>query len=149
MKDEFARPGQQTKVRGDKETRRQGDKETRVKAAVRKRPRSRADRNGAAGAKEGSFKHTDKVLYPDGGITKGDVLDFYIRIAQRLLPYLRDRPVTLERLPDGLGAGKPHFWQKTTPAYYPDWIRRAELTTERNKVVPYVLVNDAQTLLYL
>jgi bifunctional non-homologous end joining protein LigD len=66
-----------------------------------------------------------------------------------LLPYLRDRPVTLERLPDGLGEAKPHFWQKDTPAYYPAWVPRIDLATERGKVVHYALVNDLATLLYL
>jgi bifunctional non-homologous end joining protein LigD len=95
------------------------------------------------------FTHTDKVLFPDAGITKGDVLDFYRRVADRLLPFLRDRPVTLERLPDGLGAGKPHFWQKHTPDYYPDWIKRVKLPSGRGKDVAYTLVNDERTLLYL
>jgi bifunctional non-homologous end joining protein LigD len=93
--------------------------------------------------------HPEKILYPDAGITKGDVLDYYRRIAPRLLPFLRDRPVTLERLPEGLGDDKPHFWQKDTPAYYPDWIPRIELPSERGKPVHYALVNDLQTLLYL
>src|SRR5947199_10779362 len=57
--------------------------------------------------------------------------------------------MTLERLPDGLGPGKPHFWQKNTPPSYPSWIPRAELTTEAGKPVSYVLVNDEATLLYL
>src|SRR5262249_50072186 len=96
-----------------------------------------------------AFTHTEKVLFPDAVITKGDVLRYYERIAPRLLPFLRDRPVTLERLPEGLGKGKPHFWQKDTPAYYPDWIPRVELATERGKPVHYVLVNDKPTLLYL
>src|SRR5262249_15195174 len=60
--------------------------------------------------------HPEKVLFPDAGITKGDVFAYYRKVARRLLPYLRDRPVTLERLPDGLGPGKPHFWQKNPPA---------------------------------
>jgi bifunctional non-homologous end joining protein LigD len=96
------------------------------------------------------FTHTDKVLFPEAGITKGDVLAYYQRIAPRLLPHLRDRPVTLERLPEGLAKpDSPHFWQKDTPAYYPDWIPRVELATEHGKTVHYVLVNDRQTLLYL
>jgi bifunctional non-homologous end joining protein LigD len=89
------------------------------------------------------------VLYPDEGITKADVAAFYRAVAPRLLPFLKDRPVTLERLPDGLGEGKPHFWQKNTPASYPAWIPRVELETERGKSVAYVLVNDVPTLLYL
>ena len=94
--------------------------------------------------------HPEKLIYPEAGITKGDVFDFYRRIAKQLLPYLRDRPATLERLPEGLeGPEAPHFWQKRTPGYYPAWIERVELPSERGKPVPYVLVNDAETLLYL
>jgi bifunctional non-homologous end joining protein LigD len=88
------------------------------------------------------------VLFPEG-ITKADVIAYYHRVAPRLLPFLKDRPVTLERLPDGLGEGKPHFWQKNTPDSYPAWIPRIELETERGKPVKYVLVNDLPTLLYL
>ena len=89
-------------------------------------------------------------MYPEAGITKGDVLDFYRRIAKQLLPYLHDRPATLERLPEGLeGPDAPHFWQKRTPDYYPAWIERVELPSEHGEPVPYVLVNDEETLLYL
>jgi bifunctional non-homologous end joining protein LigD len=96
------------------------------------------------------FTHTDKILFPDSGITKGDVLQFYSRIAPRLLPFLRDRPMTLERLPEGLsGPDSPRFWQKDTPNYYPKWIPRVDLETERGKTVHYALVNSLQTLLYL
>lgn len=97
-----------------------------------------------------TYTHTEKLMYPESGITKGDVLDFYRRIATRLLPHLRDRPATLERLPEGLNASDaPHFWQKRTPDYYPDWIKRVELPSERGEPVQYVLVNDEATLLYL
>jgi len=91
----------------------------------------------------------DKVLYPDEGITKADVAAYYRKVAGRLLPFLEGRPVTLERLPDGLGAGRPHFWQKHTPPSYPAWIPRLELKTEDGRRVPYTLVNDLTTLLYL
>lgn len=95
------------------------------------------------------FTHTDKILFPEAGITKGDVLKFYESIAPRLLPHLRDRPVTLERLPDGLREGAPRFWQKNTPKHYPDWIPRIGLPSESGDVVNYALVNDLDTLLYL
>jgi bifunctional non-homologous end joining protein LigD len=91
----------------------------------------------------------DKVLYPDADITKGEVFEYYRRVAPRLLPFLKDRPVTLERLPDGLGEGKPHFWQKNTPNYYPAWLPRVELPSGRGKAVHYALVNDMSALLYL
>jgi bifunctional non-homologous end joining protein LigD len=97
-----------------------------------------------------AFTHTDKVMFPEVGISKGEVLRFYERISGRLLPHLRDRPATLERLPEGLkGAAVPHFWQKQTPSYYPTWIPRVELATEDGHSVSYVLVNDRDTLLYL
>lgn len=94
--------------------------------------------------------HPVKLIFPEPDITKGQVFDYYRRIADRLLPYLRDRPVTLERLPDGLGDGKrAPFWQKNTPAAYPPWIRRIELPRESGETVHYALVNDVPTLLYL
>ncbi len=95
------------------------------------------------------FTHEQKVMFPQAGISKGDLLAYYEKMADRLLPYLRNRPITLERLPDGLSKGAPHFWQKNVPDYYPDWIPRVELKTEEGKPVAYALVNDIQTLLYL
>ena len=96
------------------------------------------------------FTHTDKIIFPEAGITKGEVLRFYERISERLLPHLRDRPVTLERFPEGVtGTAAPHFWQKHTPSYYPAWIPRVELPSQRGRPVRYVLVNDQDTLLYL
>src|SRR4029453_17014216 len=77
------------------------------------------------------FTHEDKVMFPVAGITKGEVLRFYERIAPRLLPHFRNRPVTLERLPEGLdGKAAPHFWQKNTPSYYPSWTPRIGLPSE-------------------
>ena len=109
----------------------------------------RATRKTQGGAPTVEVTHADKVWFPESGVTKGDVFDFYRRIGDRLLPYLRDRPATLERLPEGLGSESPHFWQKNTPDYYPSWIPRIELPSERGKPVRYVLVNDVATLLYL
>jgi bifunctional non-homologous end joining protein LigD len=96
------------------------------------------------------FTHVEKVLFPDAGVRKADVIEYYLHVAGWLLPHLHDRPATLERLPEGIGkAGKPHFWQKNTPAYYPAWIPRVTLPSEAGKPVAYVVVNDAQTLAYL
>jgi bifunctional non-homologous end joining protein LigD len=78
------------------------------------------------------------------------VVSFYERISERLLPHLRDRPMTLECFPEGVtGIAAPHFWQKHTPSYYPAWIPRVELPSQRGRPVQYVLVNDQDTLLYL
>ena len=126
-------------------------------------PRAKADcstRRVASSARRNSFgtlssqhnivvAHPDKILYPDPQVTKADVFAYYQRIAPHLLPYLRDRPVTLERMPDGIGPDKPRFWQKDTPAQYPDWIPRIALSTQGGKVDHYALVNNLDTLLYL
>jgi len=143
MKDEMARPEAGTNGRASR------------KAAPQRQARSTPAppqrRPAAKHAKEGvTFTNLDKLMYPEDGITKGEVIEFYRRIGPRLLPYLRDRPATLERLPEGLdGAQAPHFWQKNTPASYPDWIPRVELPSEQGKTVNYVLVNDLDNLLYL
>ncbi|WP_165251104.1 non-homologous end-joining DNA ligase [Paludisphaera soli] len=94
--------------------------------------------------------HGDKLMYPEAGLTKADVFAYYRKVAPRLLPFLKDRPITLERLPDGLsGPDAPHFWQKDAPDYYPDWIPRVAIRAGRGKVVRYIVVNDEPTLLYL
>jgi bifunctional non-homologous end joining protein LigD len=130
----------------------------RGRAAGVTRPVGRARAAGKAKRPGGTAKppaegvtvtNPDKVWFTEAGVTKGDVFHFYERVADRLLPFLRDRPVTLERLPEGVGPGKPHFWQKHTPAYYPAWVPRVELPSGRGKPVEYVLVNDEPTLLYL
>jgi bifunctional non-homologous end joining protein LigD len=143
MKDEFARP----RLDEDKRAVPKSKAANPTKAA----PSSvRATTARKSPRKIPAVTHPDKILYPDAAITKGEVFAFYRRVARRLLPYLRDRPATLERLPEGLGDSEaPHFWQKDTPAYYPDWILRIPLPSERGKRVHYVLVNDLATLLYL
>jgi bifunctional non-homologous end joining protein LigD len=141
MKDELARPEPDG-----------AGKSADRKATLRARkPSSRQSSRAGKPPREGvTLTNLDKVMFPDEDITKGDVIDFYRRIARRLLPFLRDRPVTLERFPEGIGDGAaPHFWQKNTPASYPDWIPRIALPSEQGKTVHYALVNDLDTLLYL
>jgi bifunctional non-homologous end joining protein LigD len=96
-----------------------------------------------------AITEADKVLFPERGITKGQVADYYRRIARRLLPHLRDRPITIERCPDGVGEGIERFYQKDCPEWYPPWVRRANLPTKEGKIVHYALVNDVETLLFL
>lgn len=90
----------------------------------------------------------DKILYPSAGITKGDVLTYYIRSAPRLLPFLRDRPLTMHRFPDGVeGEG---FYEKDapkgTPAYVDIFTRWSE-TAGRD--VHFVLCNNLDTLVWI
>lgn len=88
----------------------------------------------------------DKVLFPNDGITKRELVEYYHRIAPAMLPHMRGRPVAMERYPDGInGEG---FFQKTVPAYYPDWIKTATLP-KRDGVVRYVVCDNAASLVYL
>ena len=136
--------------------RRQGKPKTpaKGKAGVAKPGRSTPARSRGPSVTSGTaqrvaFTHVDKVMFPAAGVTKGQLIEYYLKVADKLLPHLRDRPVTLERMPDGVGEGKPRFWQKNTPSYYPSWIPRVELPTEAGKPVQYALVNDVDTLAYL
>jgi|SRR5262245_12938965 len=131
----------------DEQARRSGNDRPATRGARSSRPPS--PRTAEAAPSRIEVTNPDKVWFPEDGITKGDVFHYYAGIADRLLPFLRDRPMTLERLPDGIGSGKPHFWQKHTPPHYPAWIPRVNFPTERGRDVEYVLVNDQATLLYL
>src|SRR5260370_21432860 len=143
MKDEFARPDSAVSKKSGNPTKAATGKHSNSSPA----PPSKDSRPPRGGI---TITHPGKIIFPEAGITKGEVVAFYRRIAPRLLPHLRDRPVTLERLPDGIGgADKPHFWQKDTPSYYPEWIPRIDLPSVQRKPVHYPLVNAVATLLYL
>jgi bifunctional non-homologous end joining protein LigD len=120
---------------------------------VERRRDSKSKAKNKQAAKESSkffeFTNEDKIIFPQLGATKGDVLRYYERIAGRLLPHLENRPMTLERLPDGLRKGGPHFWQKNTPSHYPSWVPRIMIKSGDGEPVEYPLVNDVKTLLYL
>ncbi|MFK8907676.1 non-homologous end-joining DNA ligase [Streptomyces sp. YS-3] len=88
----------------------------------------------------------DKVLFPQDGITKGDLVDYYRTVSRRMLPHLRDRPLMLERHPDGVDG--PAFMQKEVSEHFPDWIHRAELPKE-DGTVTYTVCDDTATLVYL
>ncbi|MGH9665122.1 MAG: non-homologous end-joining DNA ligase, partial [Bryobacteraceae bacterium] len=90
--------------------------------------------------------HADKVLFPDGHLTKSDLLDYYLEIAPVMLPHLKDRPVVMERFPDGIdGAG---FYHKDVPDYFPDWIERLKVRKEGGSVT-HLICRNAATLAYL
>lgn len=92
--------------------------------------------------------HEDKVLFPGEGITKGDLIDYYERISDRIVPHLRDRAVVLQRFPDGIhGEG---FYQKQAAHHFPDWIRtvRVEVGTPDGSQ-ELVVCDRKATLAYL
>jgi bifunctional non-homologous end joining protein LigD len=92
------------------------------------------------------MSHLDKILFPDAGITKAEIVDYYRQIAPAMLPHLRDRPLMLERLPEGLGG--PVFVQKQISAYFPSWIHRTTVGKKGGSVT-HVVCDDAATLVYL
>ena len=91
------------------------------------------------------LSNVDKLMYPKAGFTKGDLIDYYVRIAPVLLPHLHDRPLTLKRYPDGV-EGK-HFYEKQCPSHRPDWVQTAAVWSRHNKKnIDFCLVNDLPTL---
>lgn len=100
------------------------------------------------GEKEVHLTHLDRLYYPQAGITKGQVLDYYSKVAPYLLPHLRRRPLTLERWPEGVEDGS--FFQKDASSYFPSWLRTFPVERKDHlKIVHYPLVEDLADLLYL
>ncbi len=94
-----------------------------------------------------SVSNLDKVLYPKAGFTKGQVIDYYIRIAPVLLPHLEDRPLTMKRYPDGVEG--EFFYEKNCPAHRPKWVKTAKVWSEgNNRTMDYCLANDLPTLVW-
>lgn len=90
----------------------------------------------------------DKLMYPADGLSKGDVIDYYGRIAATMLPHTRGKPLTMQRFPNGID--EPGFYQKEAPNYFPDWIDRTNVEVlETGEIQPQVMANNVATLVYL
>jgi bifunctional non-homologous end joining protein LigD len=95
-----------------------------------------------------SLSNLGKVLYPEAGFTKGQVIDYYTRIAPAVLPHLRGRPLTLKRYPNGVD--QPFFYEKQCPSHRPDWIETAAVWSgHSSRTINYCLANDLATLVWL
>lgn len=95
-----------------------------------------------------SLTNLDKVLYPAAGFTKGQVIDYYARIAPVLLPHLKDHPLTLKRYPEGVD--KEYFFEKNATKHRPDWVKTVPIWSEGNRRdVNYILANDLPTLVWI
>ncbi len=89
----------------------------------------------------------DKVLYPKVGFTKGQVIDYYIRVVPVLLPHLKDRPLTMKRYPDGVEG--EFFYEKNCPSHRPKWVKTAKVWSESNeRMMNYCLAQDLPTLVW-
>ncbi|MCC3765171.1 non-homologous end-joining DNA ligase [Glycomyces sp. TRM65418] len=89
----------------------------------------------------------DKELFPEGHVSKGDMLDHYRAVADAMLPHLAGRPLTLRRYPDGIG--EAGFFQKHASDYFPDWVRVVDMPQVDEGSVNHVVCDDEATLLYL
>ena len=94
-----------------------------------------------------SVSNLSKVLYPKAGFTKGQVIDYYIRVAPVLLPHLKDRPLTMTRYPNGVEG--EFFYEKNCPSHRPSWVKTAKVWSEGNqRDMHYCLVQDLPTLVW-
>lgn len=125
-------------LRDDKDPRQVGREEARPEPAP----------GGAAAFRtRAELTHLDKVFWPGEGLTKGDLIGYYARMADRLLPYLKGRPQALDRHPDGI-AGES-FFQKDLTQGPPSWVRTVEVDSEtRGRPVRYLVCDNRDTLLY-
>jgi len=90
----------------------------------------------------------DKVLYPAAGFTKGQIIDYYARIAPVLVPHLKNRPLTLKRYPGGVD--QEFFFEKNATKHRPDWVKTVPIWSEGNhRDVNYILCNDLPTLVWI
>ena len=90
--------------------------------------------------------HPEKVLFPEDGITKGDLAAYYEAIAPVLLPHIKNRPVTMERYPAGIG--KKGFWQKDVSKGFPEWLERVD-APKKDGIVHHPLITDTRSLLWV
>ncbi len=93
------------------------------------------------------LSNLDKVLYPEAGFTKAQLIDYYVRIAPALLPHLHNRPLTMKRYPEGVT--RVFFYEKNCPTHRPDWVKTAPVWSEgNNRWMQYCLVQDLPTLVW-
>ena len=93
------------------------------------------------------LSNLDKVLYPDVGFTKGQVIDYFVRIAPALLPHLEGRPLTMKRYPNGVGG--MFFYEKNCPSHRPEWVKTVKVWSGgNNRWMDYCLIEDLPTLVW-
>ena len=93
-----------------------------------------------------AIANPDKLLFPEDHISKRELVDYYQRVAPRMLSYLHDRPIAMERYPDSIG--HTGFFHKSVPSYFPDWIKTAKVAKKQGGITRYVICDDVATLVY-
>ena len=106
---------------------------------------ARSSTRTTIGGRELSVSNLEKVLFPECGFTKGQLIDYYVRIADVILPHIEQRPLTMKRFPDGV-EGKS-FFEKHIPSHAPTWVGSVTVpSTDGHEAIPYAMVNDVATL---
>jgi bifunctional non-homologous end joining protein LigD len=108
--------------------------------------RGRSSTRLRAGGRAVEITHPDRILFPEDGITKGELAEYYGEVAPYMVPHLKDRPLNLERFPKGIG--EAGFFQQAAASHYPDWIPRVTVPKAGGKV-RHVVVQNAAALVYL
>jgi bifunctional non-homologous end joining protein LigD len=98
-------------------------------------------------ARDLRLSNLSKLYWPDDGITKGDLLAYYYNVAPVLLPHVRDRPLTMLRMPNGIAGDS--FYEKRVPSHAPDWLPTASVTGEDGRRLDMVMAQDLASLLYI
>jgi bifunctional non-homologous end joining protein LigD len=93
-----------------------------------------------------AVSNLDKVLYPEVGFTKGQVIDYYVRVAKSLLPHLKNRPITLKRYPDGVDGF--FFYEKQCPSHRPKWVKTTTVPRSKGGDIHYCVMNDLPALVW-
>jgi bifunctional non-homologous end joining protein LigD len=97
-----------------------------------------------------NLKNLDKIFYPQINVTKGKVVEYYIRMAPKMLPVIVDRPLVLTRYPDGVDGGALSFFEKNAPEGTPKWVKTKTIYSSTSKRdVHYIVCNDLDTLIWL
>lgn len=98
------------------------------------------------GGRSVKVTNLEKVLYPETGFTKGDLINYYIRISPFLLPHLQGRPITLKRYPDGVNG--QYFYEKKCPSHRPSWVKTAKVAKSEGGAINYCMLNDLPALVW-
>lgn len=110
-----------------------------------------AERSGDAWVVESDghqvrLTNLDRVLWPQDGYTKGDLLAYYWNVAPLIVPHLRRRPLTMRRMPEGVAG--PFFFEKAAPREIPPWVKRCDVPRSDGRDIPFLTIDDRASLLY-
>jgi bifunctional non-homologous end joining protein LigD len=113
------------------------------------KPKKR-DQEVTVGRRKLKLTNLDKVLYPKTKTTKAEVIDYYARIADAILPHLRGRPLTLRRFPEGVGNPRASFFEKNCPKHRPEWVKTTPIYVDRRAgEIDFCLCENRPTLVWM